>query len=228
MNDPMDYSVVIPAYDAEATLAEAIGSLQQQSLPPAAIIVVDDGSHDRTAEVALSLGPLVQLIRQANAGPGAATTHGMAAVRTPFVGMLDADDLWLPDKARQQLQTLQATAGLDAVFGQMRLFADDPADSRIGEVVPGWGRSTLMMRTGLFARTGPVIDPPGLRGDMVDWIARARAVGGQLVHLEGVVALRRIRPGSLSNGRDPARDRGYLLAARAALLRRRAARGEGR
>lgn len=219
----MSYSVVIPAFNAEATLAAAITSILGQSLPPRRIVVVDDGSTDRTGEVAAGFGAPVTLLHQENAGPGAATTRGMIMVETPFVAMLDADDLWLPDKAAGQLARLEEEPDLDAVFGEMRLFSDTPGDLRQDRVVPGWVRSTVMMRRALFGRTGPMIDPPGRRGETVDWIARARAVGGRLCHPEGVVALRRIRPGSLSSGRDAVRDRGYLHAARAAILRRRAA-----
>lgn len=66
---------------------------------------------------------------------------------------------------------------------------------------------------------GPIRDPVGGRGEMVDWIARVREAGFRLDMLDDVLALRRIRPGSLSYGRD-IRDRGYLQVARQALLRR--------
>ncbi|RWF52772.1 MAG: glycosyltransferase family 2 protein, partial [Mesorhizobium sp.] len=60
----------------------------------------------------------------------------------------------------------------------------------------------------------------GGRGEMIDWIARVREAGFALDMLDEVLALRRIRPGSLSYGRDAARDRGYLEVVRAAMLRR--------
>ncbi|RUW66604.1 glycosyltransferase family 2 protein, partial [Mesorhizobium sp. M4B.F.Ca.ET.049.02.1.2] len=64
------------------------------------------------------------------------------------------------------------------------------------------------------------VDPPGGRGEMIDWIARVREAGFALDMLDEVLALRRIRPGSLSYGRDAARDRGYLEVVRAEMLRR--------
>ncbi len=215
------YSVVIPAYNAEATLGEAIRSILAQSVPPVEIIVVDDGSKDATQLVAASFGQVVTLIAQANAGPGAAMTRGLAGVSTPLVATLDADDVWLPHKAARQIRALEDTA-LSAVFGQVRLFTGDAADPREGRIMPGWLRTTMMMRHALFRAVGPVEDPPGRRGEMVDWIKRAQESGAGLLHEEDVVALRRIRQGSLSSGRDPERDKGYLHAARAALQRRRA------
>jgi glycosyltransferase involved in cell wall biosynthesis len=218
------YSVVIPAFNAETTIAEAIGSVLQQSVPPITIVVVDDGSSDGTATIASAFGTHVRVTRQDNLGPGAATSRGLSEVETPFVATLDADDLWLPTKAERQLALLESSSAIAAVFGHLQLFASDPADPRNGRVSAGWSRTTLMMPTATFARVGAMADPPGRRGELVDWLARARDTGEQLTMMDEVVALRRIRPGSLSDGRDIERDRGYLHAAHNALQRRRSGR----
>ena len=76
----------------------------------------------------------------------------------------------------------------------------------------------MLMRTASARRVGPVIDPAHGRGDMVDWIARARELGMRLEMMPEVLALRRIIPGSLSYGRD-GRDYGYLQTVRAAAFR---------
>lgn len=77
----------------------------------------------------------------------------------------------------------------------------------------------MVIRKEVAATVGPIMDPVGGRGDMVDWIARAREAGFRLDMLDDVLALRRIRPESMSYGRDN-RDRGYLQVARQAMLRR--------
>jgi glycosyltransferase involved in cell wall biosynthesis len=97
------YSVVIPAFNAERTLAAAIESVLSQTILPANVIVVDDGSTDRTAEIAGTYGPHVAIIQQTNSGPGAATTRGSEAATTPLVACIDADDIWLTKKASCQL-----------------------------------------------------------------------------------------------------------------------------
>jgi glycosyltransferase involved in cell wall biosynthesis len=89
-------SVVIPALNAGRFLAETIRSALNQSLPPLEIIVVDDGSTDRTAEVADGFGPPVRCIHQENAGPAAARNRGVHEARGEFVAFLDGDDLWYP------------------------------------------------------------------------------------------------------------------------------------
>jgi hypothetical protein len=67
-----------------------------------------------------------------------------------------------------------------------------------------------------------MIDPPGNRGETIDWLARARETGFRLEMLPDVLVLRRIISGSLSHGRDIAKDRGYLMVARRAMERRKA------
>lgn len=217
----MTYSVVIPAFNAEETLAEALRSVLSQTSPPELVIVIDDGSSDGTADVARAFGTPVRCLRQENAGPGAATTHGFALCSTGFVAMLDADDLWLPHKASTQLATLCADPSLSGVFSHIRPFRSaDDRESR--EIRPGWLRSTMMLRRTAIERIGPMVDPPGRRGELVGWLAQARHAGERFLMSDEVLALRRIRDGSLSSGRDPARDRGYIHAARQNILRRRA------
>jgi glycosyltransferase involved in cell wall biosynthesis len=98
-----DVSVIVPAYNAEATLAAALRSVLQQSVPPLEILVVDDGSSDGTSDVARRFSPEVRLIQQRNGGPGAARNAGIRAARGAWIGLLDADDTWLPTKLERQL-----------------------------------------------------------------------------------------------------------------------------
>jgi glycosyltransferase involved in cell wall biosynthesis len=214
------YSVVIPAYNAERTIGEAIESALNQTVGPEVVIVVDDGSTDATAQCARALGERVTVITQPNSGCGAATTRGLDTVATPFVACLDADDLWLREKVALQMERLAAVPELDGVFSLARLFKHGEPPHPNAPVQEFWGRTTMLMRTASARRVGPVIDPAHSRGDMIDWIARARELGLRLEMMPKVLALRRIIPGSLSHGRD-SRDYGYLQTVKAALDRRR-------
>ena len=93
-------SVAIPAYNARATLAQTHRQLD--------IIVVDDGSTDRTWALLQRYGPLVRAIRQTNAGTGAARHTSMQAARGDFIVLLDADDICEPDRIAIQLAYLLA------------------------------------------------------------------------------------------------------------------------
>ncbi len=91
------FSVVMAAHDSAATIGAAIGSVRLQTREDWELVVVDDGSHDDTAEIAAATGdPRVRVVRQENRGPSAARNAGIAVARAPLVCLLDSDDLWLP------------------------------------------------------------------------------------------------------------------------------------
>lgn len=220
----MDYCVIIPAWNAAATVLQTIASARAQSVPPRRIVVVDDGSTDDTAQIVAGAGADVVLMRQANSGPGSACMAAVRATGEALVALLDADDLWFPDKMERQIAVLSARPEVQLVSGAVRTFAPDDARHR-PMIQTGMLRPTLVMRREVFDTVGPIEDMPGLRGDMLDWLARFRHAGLCAEELPDVVALRRVHRGSLSFGRDPLRDRGYIEVARRALMRRRAEGG---
>lgn len=214
------YSVVIPIFNGADTIKPAIASVLAQTVVPQAIIVVDDGSTDATASIVQALAGPISLLRQDNAGPGTATTRGMQQVKTPFLATLDADDLWLPSKIECQFAALAREPDTAAIFGRMASFRHDPAEADHAGGRDGWSRSTMLVRRDVAVATGAMLDPPGRVGEMIDWLARMRELGHRLSMLPEVVALRRIRPGSLTYGNGDL-GRSYLHVARAALERRR-------
>ena len=95
-------SVIIPLYNKETTIARAIRSAAEQSVEPLEIIIVDDGSTDRSAEIAGLTAEAyprltIKILRQANAGVSAARNRAVAEAQAEFVALLDADDRWTPD-----------------------------------------------------------------------------------------------------------------------------------
>lgn len=127
--------VIIPVFNGERYVQEAIQSVQQQSSPAARIIVADDGSTDRTVEIVTSLqqsDSRITLLKLPHAGVSAARNAGIAASSAPYIGFLDADDLWLRDKLSLQLTVFEA--GGDKVgFVHSSYFFINEA----GETLPG-------------------------------------------------------------------------------------------
>lgn len=111
-----EISVIIPVYNRAALVGETIRSLLVQSLPPAEVIVVDDGSTDDSAAVAEAFGPPVRVIRQANAGPSAARNRGFSVAKSDYIHFFDSDDIALPNKQQVQMEALEHT-GADIAYG---------------------------------------------------------------------------------------------------------------
>ncbi|MGH7383811.1 MAG: glycosyltransferase family 2 protein [Candidatus Rokuibacteriota bacterium] len=97
-------SVVIPAYNAERFLEEAVESVLRQAHQRLEVIVVDDGSTDGTAARVRAYGNRVRYVRQANAGVGAARNRGVALATGDYIAFLDHDDVWQPEKLEVQLE----------------------------------------------------------------------------------------------------------------------------
>jgi GT2 family glycosyltransferase len=109
-------SVIIPAYNAAAFIAEAVQSVRAQTFRDFEIIVVDDGSTDGTDEVVRRLGPGVRYHRQPNRGVAAARNAGIELSRGDLVCFLDADDLWMPDKLARQTAFMAAHPDIGLLF----------------------------------------------------------------------------------------------------------------
>ncbi len=107
-------TVVTAAYNAAPYIAETIESVLAQTYTDFDYIVVDDGSSDETVEIAARYAPRVIVIRQENAGAGAARNRGVELAAGDYVAIVDADDVWAPDKLERQVAALDQnpTAGL--------------------------------------------------------------------------------------------------------------------
>lgn len=95
---PVFFSVVIPLYNKEATVARAIQSVLNQTVQDFEILVVNDGSTDKGPEIVSKINdPRIRLIDQTNQGVSAARNKGIAEAKYQFIAFLDADDEWLPE-----------------------------------------------------------------------------------------------------------------------------------
>lgn len=99
-------SVIIPAYNAQRFIGETIKSVLYQSYTNLEILIIDDGSKDKTAEIVREYmleDKRIKLIQQANAGVAAARNHGIEKSTGQFIAPLDADDIWYPENIRSQV-----------------------------------------------------------------------------------------------------------------------------
>lgn len=189
-------SVVIPVFDGERYLAQTLTSVLTQTRPPDEVVVVDDGSTDRSVEIAVEVAADAVVIRQANRGSSAARNAGVAASSGDLIAFCDADDLWAPTKTARQIAALDGdpSAGYSitdiANFVSPELEGATRADPDLLEPMAGWCAQTLMVRREFFMRVGPLEE--GLRhADKTEWFLRAREIG-TVAHVGEVLVRRRL------------------------------------
>lgn len=218
-------SVIVPAFNAERTLAQTLHSIAAQTRPADEIIVVDDGSTDATASIAAAIAG-VRLIHQNNAGVGSAMNAGLAAANCSYIALLDADDIWSHDSLEAHLSNFERSPQLDASVGWFTEFicpslpADIAARFQPRPAQTGWlGGATLTRRTA-FERIGP-FNPTLRGGTWLDWVDRARHAGICFGVIEKILLQRRLHPGSLSTSPETKGGLALTAAVRLAIARRR-------
>jgi glycosyltransferase involved in cell wall biosynthesis len=224
--------VVVPAYNANVYLREALESVFAQGSLVGKVIVVDDGSSDGTATVAAALGNTVELIQlRGNHGAAAARNAGLARCASEFVAFLDADDRWLPGKLNAQIAALTSVPECTFAICLVRPFADNelpPAEreallAQQPAEMEGWMASALVARRSLFTQAG--VFSEDLRvGEVIDWFSRVRPFGH--VAVPAVLVERRMHRTNTTRLADEQR-RDYLIAAHRHLARQRATGGGG-
>ena len=138
MEHAAEASVVVTCFNQGETVREAVDSALAQTRLPAEIIVVDDGSTDDATlrlfgtleDRGSSTRPVVRVIRQANAGPSAARNAGIRAAHTPYVAVLDGDDLLMPDFLARTMAVLDIDDQVVAASGWLRTFGVLEAEVR--------------------------------------------------------------------------------------------------
>lgn len=221
MNPPL-VSVVIPVYNCEAYVGEAVQSALDQDHPNIEVIVVDDGSRDGSVDVLKRFGDRIRLIQVRNGGPARARNAAMAVAKGRYLAFLDADDVWLPGKVSAQVAYLEAHPDTGACYTEWSVWKSSPGGdfSRPEIVEPqinatptidpdrsGWIYSrllfdcellttTVMLRTSVAASVGH-FDPSLSVGEDYDlWLRLSQSV--PIARLQGVQALYRVVANSAS------------------------------
>jgi glycosyltransferase involved in cell wall biosynthesis len=180
----MKISVVIPAYNAAHFLPRCLNSVFAQTLQPAEVIVVDDGSTDDSADVAKKLG--ARVVSRLNGGLSAARNTGVHNSSSEWVALLDADDMWSPEKLRAQADRVRQDTVL--VYTGIRIFGDDGVRGTSIAVDPAKARKMLRYRnpitpSSVMAKREALAQNGGFREDIracEDWEMwmRLKRLGG--------------------------------------------------
>jgi glycosyltransferase involved in cell wall biosynthesis len=219
---------IVPVYNGELYLREAVDSIRSQTYPEVEIIIVDDGSTDGTAAIIAEYGAIVRPISQPNAGPPSARNRGLAAARGEFVAFLDADDVWHVEKLQQQMARFRVRPELDACVTHIQNFwipelheeAERLRDHRLARAVPGYTTQTLLARRTLFDVVGQ-FSTAVQHGDSTEWFLRASEHGAKIDVLAAVLVRRRLHHSNRTRRLAAASRDTYVDIVKAALDRRR-------
>lgn len=183
-------SVVMAVRDEAAFIEEALDSVLSQTYEPIEVIVVDDGSVDRTAEIAEDRG--VRVIRQGRRGVSAARNAGLAATSGEYWTPFDGDDVMPPDRLERQVTHLKARPELGGVMGLAEVFVT-PGEPRPAHFHPNWLQTPCSPAMGTLLARRAVLDSVGgyneaLRhAEDVDWMLRAKQSGVRIEQFDEVV-----------------------------------------
>jgi len=209
MKDPPVLSVIVPVYNAEKYLADALDSVIAQDYPALDIIAIDDGSIDRSAEI-LNCGryPL-RYVRQENRGPAAARNAGLRISSAELVAFIDADDIWPSDKLSSQVNYLKENPTVDIVLGKVEYTGSLSERERnirfedSGQVTKNVNLGSGVFKRSVFETVGP-FDESLIHYEDHDWFLRARELSVKMVILDEITLVYRRHPESLSQAHPPA------------------------
>ncbi|MDZ7957761.1 MAG: glycosyltransferase family A protein [Aulosira sp. DedQUE10] len=203
MNNLPLVSIVIPLYNCEKYLAEALDSVFAQTYRPIEVIVVDDGSTDDSAKIAQTY-PSVRYLYQSNQGAAIARNVGIALAEGELIALLDADDVWQPNKISLQVQYLNqypqigilATKVYQFFESEVEIPSEFRHDKLLGEQ-PGMIPSTLVIRKTVFDQIGG-FSPEFVPSEDTEWIYRARDSQVEIAMLPEVMVMRRFHGSNIS------------------------------
>jgi glycosyltransferase involved in cell wall biosynthesis len=192
-------SCVVPVHNGEAYVAQAIDSILAQTYRRLEVLVVNDCSGDRSAEIAAGYGPPVRVVElKEHGGAGVARAAGVAAAGGELIAFLDHDDLWAPGKLELQLDHLRQPPGIDVSFCEIENFWERGLEGEQEQWTnAGRLRGTYLMQT-VLARRSVLERVPlpsmGMHLQHATWALALRSAG-IAVGVLPVVLVRRRRHG---------------------------------
>lgn len=221
-------SCVVPSYNSEKYLRDALSSILGQTYRPLEIIIADDGSTDGTADVAAIYGNAIRFFSQDTSGPAATRNFGLTNASGEFVAFIDADDLWHREKLEKQMARFEQRPELDLCITYARMFwseslIDEETSYREhprAKQVPGYATTTLLARRKVFDTIG-VFDDQYWFGDATDWFIRAKERGLIIELVPEVLTYHRMHESNLTRRRSTDSRDEFLMIVKKSLDRRR-------
>ena len=216
----MRTTVIIPLYNTEKYIEEAIQSLIKQTYPIDQIIVIDDGSTDQGASIVKKY-PEVELIQQKNQGLKKTLNVGLMHAKGEYIGFLDADDRWSTNKLALQLEILNKQADVDLVFGNSLHFKMVADKEKFIAILKGKNLTCGLYRKSVFDKIGLFTDQEQLH-NFLEFLDRVHAYSLKYIEINDVIYERRIHETNMGIVEKQRQRDQYLATLKASLDRRRA------
>lgn len=218
-------SVILAVYNGEKYLNEAIETVLAQTYSPIELLIVNDGSQDRTESIAQTYGSKIRYFYQPNQGQPTAANLGIRMAQGSYLAFQDADDLYLSDKIALQVEFLEARPHVDLVFGHVEQFFSPELSLEVrGKLVcpsginPGYLAAAGLFRKECFERVGPLNEEQRM-GVFIEWYMRSTEKGLKNALIPNLVLRRRIHGNNMAISSEHSRLE-YVQIVKAALKRR--------
>lgn len=198
--------VIVPFYNGEKFIDQAIASILKQSYKNLRIIAVNDGSTDSSLQIVSTLASIhtnIKVVDRPHHGISITLNEALNHVTAQWLAFLDCDDLWHPEKLAKQLDCLIENPAVDLCFTQLTEFNDSKKLSRHyfarTEAFNGIVKSALLCRASVFKKVGG-FDEETQIGDFIQWFGRCQIQGIYHISLPEVLTYRRVHDSNMSQG----------------------------
>ncbi len=199
-------SVIIPVFNGERVIKDAVENILSQNYPPLELIIVDDGSTDKTEEIILQLPYDIRYFKQENIGPASARNRGIRDASGEFIAFLDVDDLWPDNNLNFLIDELLRDPEIEVIHGYAQLMENNPESNNyeyIGNpkdsfryyIGAGVYRKSVFTKVGLFDNTL-------VFGEDHDWFNRAMESNTKIKRLDAFTLLVRRHSQNMTQGKN--------------------------
>lgn len=218
-------SVIIPVFNGENYLTEAIESVLNQTYQALELIIIDDGSTDGTSQIVGEYNEQIIYVLKEHSGIGDTLNRGISKAQGKYIAFLDADDLWVENKLDLQIASINKS-DVDMIFGYIQQFISPELNEKEklriycpDGAIPGYSRDTILIKKKTFIQVG-LFSANYRVGEFIDWYMRAQNIGLKSFMLANIVAKRRLHQTNIMR-QDYQMKIDYVRILKAGLDRRR-------